>query len=511
MRNNRSNSLAGLGFAARPGSPFAVVDPVPGFGRRERERPARPAIPLASRAATVPEARALREQDALLRRADRALSGPRSTVVVIGARGRGKSALAGRLHALLRARDPRTPILVTAPVRSAIASLARHAGAPVRFVAPDAALRAEPATLFVDEAATLPAALLGALAARHDRLVLTTTVSGHEPAGRAFAVRLDRLLGPARRDPLVLVPQRPMRWGAQDPLEGALADALLLDAMAAGAGSPGPGAAEGVRHALARGAAPELGRVAPAALRAAPGTLREIVRLLAATHYQSALADVDHLLRGAFEAHVARLDGELVGVALVACEGGIDPGLAPDVLGGRRRLPDQLLPQLLARAASDAAALPARYARVVRIAVAPGARRAGVGSALLGGLGAGADAVGASFAAEPGATRFWLANGYRIFHEGGRVNPRSGLASRSVLRAVGADPSAGSVPDPTPFPASRDALRATARDLVRGIRVASAAKAARAAPERRSAGPTTSRTADARHTPRGAGTTPPRC
>ena len=172
-------------------------------------------------------------------------------------------------------------------------------------------------------------------------------------------------------------------------------------------------------------------RVASRAWRADEGALRILVRLLASTHYQSALADVEHVLGGALDVHVAELGGALAGAALVAREGGIDPRLGPDVLAGRRRLQDQLLPQLLARSAGDGAALGARYARVVRIAVAPHLRRAGVGSALLRDVGAGSgtgavDAVGASFAAEPGTTAFWLANGYRHFHEGNAREPAFG-------------------------------------------------------------------------------------
>ncbi len=173
------------------------------------------------------------------------------------------------------------------------------------------------------------------------------------------------------------------------------------------------------------------------------------MRLLAETHYQSALHDAEHLLAGRLALWIAgRTEGphgEPLGAALVAFEGDIDPALGADIVSGRRRLPDQLLPQLLARTARDTAALGARYVRVVRIAVAPHARRRGIGSALLAAIATGAyaskehaltppSAAGAAFADEPGAAAFWHANEFATFHVGTRVNPRSGTASRAVLR-----------------------------------------------------------------------------
>ena len=446
--------------AAAPGAFVAAIDLVPGFGRRARRAPTRPSPPPLPRPAPVPSPAALAEQEGLLARARAALARPRGTVVLLGARGRGKSALAGRLHAVGTsvatpdAASAAAP-LATSASRAAIGSLERHAGGPVRFAPPDVALREPSATLFVDEAATLPTAVLGALLARHDRAVLATTVSGHEMAGRAFVQRLTRILGPGRADAAVLEPARAMRWREGDPLERALDRALLLDAMAVRAPAASAARSAGVSPRPdprpGPGTEVRVARVALARWRADEGGLRALVRLLASAHYQSALGDVEHLLGGALEAYVATRDGpggDLLGAALVAREGGLDPGLGPDVLAGRRRLPDQLLPQLLARATSDPSALGARYARVVRVAVAPDARRAGVGSALLREIAGRArdeavDAVGASFAAEPGATGFWLANGYRVFHEGARINPRSGTTSRSVLLALGDGPRRG--------------------------------------------------------------------
>ena len=231
------------------------------------------------------------------------------------------------------------------------------------------------------------------------------------------------------------------------------------------------------------------GTFPPAHLHDDEPLLRRTVRLLAETHYQSALHDAEHLLAGRLALWIAGRTGgphgEPLGAALVAFEGGIDPALGADILAGRRRLPDQLLPQLLARAAHDTAALGARYARVVRIAVAPHARRRGIGSALLGAIATGAcaskelavtppSATGAAFADEPGAAAFWQANGFATFHVGTRVNPRSGTASRAVLRVddvAGIDP-AGRGDDAT----SGDGPEAAARAAISALRARDAAR-----------------------------------
>ena len=481
-------AVAGFAAAARRGVPGIVVAaPVPSFGRRERATTTRFGARTAWPAPDMPGAAALRAHDALYAEAIDGLAPEKAALVVTGGRGRGKSALLGRLCAAAAVRAIGTTPIVTAAARSAMASVERHAGAPVRFLAPDAALRAAPATLFVDEAATLPGALLSALLARHARAVLATTVDGHEAAGRAFALRFRTLTG--ERPTTALELTEPMRWRNDDPVESTMRRALLLDGTHAedrgGAGNDAGDAPERPRPCDV-----EVRRVPPARLHADEALLRRTVRLLSGTHYQSALHDAEHLLAGRLALWTASRvgdgaegsRGELLGAALVASEGGIDPALAPHIVAGRRRLPDQLLPQLLAREAQDGSALGARYARVVRIAVAPYARRRGIGSALLDAIarraatesavdaGACASATGAAFADEPGAAAFWRANGFATFHMGTRINPRSGAASRAVLRPDRRDRSTACEcdDDASPGSAPTDVARAAIRALTPG-------------------------------------------
>jgi len=134
------------------------------------------------------------------------------------------------------------------------------------------------------------------------------------------------------------------------------------------------------------------------------------------------------------------LNDNLVGVLLIEIEGSIDPVLHPDILSRSRRLPNQLLPQLLAQTADRSDALHKRYARVLRIAVTQQWRRQGLATALLGkvdfSMAKAVDAVGASFAADSHTLAFWKKLGFIEFHRGYRANPRTGRRAVSVLRSM---------------------------------------------------------------------------
>lgn len=413
----------------------------PRFGEREHSRRQRPewAAPGNSAWRQARDASALAAQDEAFEIAMRRLNDdPRATLIVHGPRGVGKSALLGRL---IKARSslalPKECLVVTAANRASVRVLDRHA-AGIEFRPPDAVARAEGLTLFVDEAASLPVAVLEKFEQRHPRLVLATTTDGYESAGRAFELRFERGLDALRPGWLRLALPRTLRWSSADRIAPLFDEAFLLHAAsaaaAAGTGRPDRSDQGGPRQVV---------RIEPVDLQRASGLLRAVVNLLSANHYQSALADLGHLLSGRLETWILRTGVAILGVAIVSREGPIDTTLEKEILAGRRRLPDQLLPQLLARRAGEARPLDARYARIVRIAVEPAARRQGIATALIAGIAAASDpegqrpdAIGASFAATPVACLFWQAAGYTTFNEGRRINPRSGLASRAVLRAL---------------------------------------------------------------------------
>ncbi|WP_299310732.1 tRNA(Met) cytidine acetyltransferase TmcA domain-containing protein, partial [uncultured Halomonas sp.] len=137
----------------------------------------------------------------------------RRPLVITADRGRGKSAALGIACARLLAAGERE-VLVTAPRPSAVESLFERlvalcpegqrqgtqfclAERRVCFVAPDELTRrarlgevgGAGARLLVDEAAAIPAALLGEWLGAFPRIAFATTLHGYEGSGRGFAVR----------------------------------------------------------------------------------------------------------------------------------------------------------------------------------------------------------------------------------------------------------------------------------------------------------------------------------
>ncbi|MFO8046792.1 MAG: GNAT family N-acetyltransferase [Halomonas sp.] len=351
----------------------------------------------------------------------------RRPLVITADRGRGKSAALGIACARLLAAGE-AEILVTAPRPAAVESLFQRLVAlcpagqrqglafvlgerRVRFVAPDEltrlaredAVAGAGARLLVDEAAAIPAALLGEWLTAFPRIAFATTVHGYEGSGRGFAVRfLERL---AREAPQWqgLHLGEPIRWAADDPLEGLVNRLLLLDAEPALAPSP---------------VSPVWQRVLPAELVEDEVRLRALFGLLVQAHYRTTPADLRRLLDGpgvGIGALVA--DKAPVGVVLTGDEGGFDLELAERVARGERRPRGHLMAQSLAAHAGCREALTARLRRVVRIAVVSPHRRSGLGRTLIEAEVArarheGIDLLGASFGAEPGLIAFWRSLGF---------------------------------------------------------------------------------------------------
>ncbi|MCU0833622.1 MAG: GNAT family N-acetyltransferase [Chromatiaceae bacterium] len=371
-------------------------------------------------------------------------------LVITSDRGRGKSAVLGLAAAELARAHP-VRVLVTAPRRSAVEPLFAQValglpGAAVRrervalgeaqiqFIAPDALCRARPRAdlLLVDEAAGIPAPLLTDLLRTYPRIVFATTVHGYEGSGRGFDVRfrqtLDRLT-PLWRE---LRLGEPVRWAAGDPLEGALAQALLLDA------APAPDAAV-AGAALDKARCERLDRDT---LASDEPLLRGVFGLLVLAHYQTRPMDLRHLLDGPnLGVYALRLGDRPVATALVATEGRLDAGLSQAVFEGRRRARGHLLPQTLSVHAGLAEAPALGFARIVRIAVHPALRRRGLARRLLEAItgdaqACGLDLIGASFGVDPDLLGLWTHCGLVPAHLGTSRNAASGRHAAVVLRPL---------------------------------------------------------------------------
>ncbi len=391
---------------------------------------------------------AAHEQDDLLLAATRHLQRyPDACLTITGRRGRGKSALLGRIAQWLVQQE--ISVAMTAARRSALLSVEKQ-GVDIPFFAASEAADSGCRALLVDEAASLPIDTLTRYLQHHEHVVYCTTIEGYEQAGRAFDIRFTDMIAQLPRKVLALHPGSAWRWAPGDPLE-AFIDTLLLARQT-----------DTEEHDRKPCAAPTGDPLDPAMISKKPdqtdlrirrldrdelvqneSLLAEVFSLLRESHYQTTASDISHVLDGPdLQIWVLEEQQAISAALLLAVEGKMDARLHEAVLSKQRRLPHQLLPQLLAQSANRAAPLEASMARIIRIAVCPHRRRRGLGSRLLQELARAVarpvgslSALGASFAGDSAKLDFWQANGFTRFHTGYRRNPRTGTRAVAVLKA----------------------------------------------------------------------------
>jgi len=354
-------------------------------------------------------------------------NGP-SVAVIEGRRGRGKSTLLGRLIKTLN--DTDTRFLVTASFRGALRSVIKSANVgELPYVAVDQIQNKTAEVLLVDEAANISIDLLKRWVLHFPTVILATTVEGYESAGRSFTIRFAEWLDEQRPGWHLFEPKQAWRWRTGDPLEQ-FVDQLMLSSDTG---------QEPVRPQLTDTI--ELTEVTQDQLASDESLLRSVFSLLREQHYQTSALDLQHLLDAPkLRVFIASVSGYVVGASLVVLEGQLDESLGEDIVARKRRIAHQLLPQLLAQTANQAGAITARYARVLRIAVTPDWRRRGIASQLLrfceASLSDSIEIIGSSFGDVPIASAFWAHQGYLTIHQGYRANPRSGVPSLAVLKAI---------------------------------------------------------------------------
>jgi len=381
---------------------------------------------------------ASREQDSLLTQACNHLESELSSCVVIkGRRGCGKSTLLARIASYLESQgiDFRT----TALHESALSTYRQHLGTLTTYIRPESALTVNTEVLLVDEAASLPLRTLHSFLSHFRHVVFCSTIEGYEASGRAFDVRLLSSWPQKSMALLQLEPRQMWRWGPNDPLSN-LIDQLLLTSRL----EPTERPIDYTNRQVVESKPEKLSRYELACNETLLGSVHA---LLHATHYQSTTKDLEHILDSpTIEIWVQRIDNSVVAVLVLDREGNIDLSLHEDILAKARRLPNQLLPQLLSQTANDSGALTKNYIRILRLAVVSPLRRQGIASRLLRAVTAACtddsikgkhsltvDALGASFATDESSIGFWRNHGYIEFHRGFKPNPRSGKLACAVM------------------------------------------------------------------------------
>ncbi len=377
------------------------------------------------------------EQNALFARACQQIAQHSSLCLVInGRRGRGKSTLLARVAEHLHQQGE--DFAITAMHASALSTYRQYADwLSQRYISPESAeILPSATTLFVDEAASFSLQRLQSYAANYQRLIVCTTVEGYESSGRAFDIRLLPELARIKTNLTMLEPAEPWRWVSPDPLE-TFTDELLLTNLARSTTKAPLSSSTQTPVSLQEQC--NIVGISQHALAHNEILLAQVQALLAATHYQSSAKDLEHLLDApSLSLWVQEREQQVVAVLLMECEGNIDEELHEPILEKKRRLPHQLLPQLLAQTANEGHALSRNYARVLRIAVLPEFRRQGIGSLLLSSVTKqhDIDAIGASFAADATSIAFWNSQGFTEFHRGYSANPRTGKRAVAMLKAL---------------------------------------------------------------------------
>jgi len=390
----------------------------------------------------------------------------RRPLVLSSDRGRGKSATLGIAAAKL-IKNGTQRIILTAPYPEAVESTFSRlealfplgkrydlkfcghqsdgdAQGEVEFIAPDELITSSPDAdlVMVDEAAAIPAPMLEALLKRYSRIVFASTIHGYEGTGRGFAVRFTKVLDQVTPGWKSLHLKVPIRWSVNDPLEQFVFDTLLLNA------SPTePYLPEEAEPEIFGPETLDVRWLNRESLSQNEPLLNQVFGLLVLAHYRTSPDDLRMLLDSPSVRIVALFNrfndasGELLAVALVGREGGLDSSLGELIWQGRRRPRGHLIPQALSSFGGFKDATAMQGDRIMRIAVHPALHQLGLGTYLINAIkddakNACLDYVGASFGATSGLLSFWNNNGFLPLRLGFQREAASGAHSAIMFSAI---------------------------------------------------------------------------
>lgn len=399
---------------------------------------------------------AVAQQQAVVERMESLLQGRRHRPMLLSARrGRGKSSALGEVAA--RWCRSGASIVVLSPAVDNIRSLVQRFEAcggeavkthrwqlgegslqwqPMDRYLEDPAQQSSADCLIIDEAAAFSFHQLEQCIA-HPRVVMATTLEGYEGSGRGFRLRFLQWLSRHRPQWQGLELSLPMRWSAQDELEPALDDWLLLRASESAESDPSPEPEDNSSAQIERLSQSQ---------RRDLYLLKPLMGLLQQAHHRNNPNDFQAFLEADHLHYWLLRRGEVVDAAAVVIEEPpVEPELLTEIAAGRRRMPGQLLRQSLAFycQSHNLAAMPG--ARIQRIATAADLRRGGRASELLARIeqqslaDAGEESpawLGTSFPAESALIRFWQKNGYQLIRLGLKPDRISGVPSVLAIKVL---------------------------------------------------------------------------
>ena len=301
--------------------------------------------------------------------------------------------------------------------------------ANMQYIAPDQLLNEQPECdlLLIDEAAAIPVPMLIKLLHLYPRVVFSSTMVGYEGNGRGYILKFTRYIKTHFKNMRSISLEQPIRFAKHDPLELHLRTLLALDAE---------------HHSASLNTAPlQFKHLQANQLTNDEPLLHQVVGLLTLAHYQTSVNDLRHLLDAAGQRlFVCQQGDNILGVCLVAIEGGFTTSLSNEVVQGKRRPQGHLMAQSLAQLSFNPELLKQYCARVVRIAIDPEQHNKHLGTQLLHyceqQLQNECDWFGASFGANAQLLSFWQNNDFNLVKLGFQKDKATGEHSALVIKRL---------------------------------------------------------------------------
>ncbi|MFB0981394.1 MAG: GNAT family N-acetyltransferase [Alteromonadaceae bacterium] len=291
--------------------------------------------------------------------------------------------------------------------------------------------------LLVDEAASIPVYLLTELCVRYSRIVFSSTVHGYEGAGRGFTLKFKQKLKQLKPQWRSFHLHEPIRWRNDDPLEAFVFDSCLLNAELAEL--PALRELSDINNAQASLCFSQL---SSEELIRNTALFKQVFSVLVTAHYQTSPNDIALILdNNTAHVFIAKLYGNIVGVALLLEEGGDNNLDIQAVASNQRRLKNQFIPQSLLTHCGFSESFSYHYLRILRIAIHPQYHGCGFGHHFMKYLKVFAknqqvDFIGASFGANAQLLNFWQNEGCQLARIGFTKDKASGEHSALVVCAI---------------------------------------------------------------------------
>ncbi|MDI9610993.1 MAG: tRNA(Met) cytidine acetyltransferase TmcA [Archaeoglobales archaeon] len=291
--------------------------------------------------------------------------------------------------------------------------------------------------LIIDEAAGIEVPVLFKIIEGARHVIFSTTIHGYEGTGRSFNFRFLKKLEEDQNIEVERIHMsEPIRYGAGDPIESWLYDALLLNAQ--------PAEISGEEVEKIRSSELEFEILNKDGLLNNEKLLREFFGIYVLAHYRNRPSDLAVLLDTPNHIPaVVKMNGKVVCSLHLAIEGGMNEELIEKIKSGYKPR-GQIIPDLVLKHFWNYEFSKKKGVRVVRIAVHPSVMDLGIGSFALKKVVEWAeknnlDWVGSGFGVSSELIRFWLKNDFVPIHITPQRNEVSGEYTIIVLRSIRVD------------------------------------------------------------------------